>query len=185
MRKNIIRLLSSIYRSIFPLSMMEMYRRMGVEIGEGTKIQFGVIIDYSHYWHVQIGDNVTIAPNVHILAHDASTYKEFGYVKLGKVEINSGAFIGAGSIIMPGVVVGENSIVGAGSVVTRDVPKNTIYVGNPARFVCSTEDYFDRISEELRKYPNFDETYTIRKSVNAIKKNQMNEKMKDRFGFVK
>ncbi|WP_237026840.1 DapH/DapD/GlmU-related protein [Lactobacillus sp. S2-2] len=49
------------------------------------------------------------------------------------INIKKKAWIGAGSIILPGVTVGENSIVGAGSIVTKDVNDNTVVVGNPAR----------------------------------------------------
>lgn len=49
--------------------------------------------------------------------------------------IKKGASIGSGSTILCGISVGENSIVGAGSVVTKDVPDNTIVVGNPARIL--------------------------------------------------
>lgn len=51
------------------------------------------------------------------------------------VLLKKNSWIGAGAIILPGVTVGENSIVGAGSVVTKDVPDNTIVVGNPAKVV--------------------------------------------------
>ena len=44
-----------------------------------------------------------------------------------------GAKIGAGAIILPGIVIGENAIIGAGAVVTKDVLDNTTVVGNPAR----------------------------------------------------
>ena len=51
------------------------------------------------------------------------------------VLIKSNAFIGAHCIILKGVTIGENSIVGAGSVVTKSVPDNQIWAGNPARFI--------------------------------------------------
>ncbi len=47
--------------------------RRGLKVGENFTRMGGVIIDPSHCWHISIGDNVTLAPNVHILAHDAST----------------------------------------------------------------------------------------------------------------
>lgn len=54
---------------------------------------------------------------------------------------------------MPGVTIGPNSVIGAGSVVTKDVPEGTVYAGNPARFICRTEDYAEK---SLRNMPDYD-----------------------------
>jgi acetyltransferase-like isoleucine patch superfamily enzyme len=56
-------------------------------------------------------------------------------VRTDPVKIKKYAFIGGGSIILKGVTVGENSIIVAGSVVTRDIPDNEIWGGNPAKFI--------------------------------------------------
>lgn len=56
-------------------------------------------------------------------------------VKMGKIVIKKGAFIGGHTIILKGVTVGQFSIVGAGSVVTKDIPDNEIWAGNPAKFI--------------------------------------------------
>ena len=52
-----------------------------------------------------------------------------------KVTIGKNVWIGSGSIILPGVSIGDNSIVGAGSVVTKNIPDNSIAVGNPAKVI--------------------------------------------------
>jgi len=57
--------------------------KKGLIIGENVFINFGCIIDESFCWLISIGNNVTLAPNVHILAHDASTKKALGYTKIG------------------------------------------------------------------------------------------------------
>ena len=55
------------------------------------------------------------------------------------VIIKRGAFIGAHSIILKGVTIGENSVIGAGSVVTKSVPSNEIWAGNPAKYLKTIE----------------------------------------------
>lgn len=86
--------------------------------------------------NIDIGDNVMFAPNVTVITatHPVlPALREKGLQFNVDVKISSNVWIGAGAIIMPGITVGENSVVGAGSVVTKDVPPNTVVVGNPAR----------------------------------------------------
>ncbi|MBO7572047.1 MAG: acyltransferase [Bacteroidales bacterium] len=166
-------LLSKIYRFFFPIDEVTKFRKMGVKIGDGCKIQSEVIIDYAHYWLVSIGNNVTLAPRVHILAHDASCKRELNYTKLGLTRIEDNVFVGAGSIILPGVNVGKGAIIGAGSVVTKDVPANMIVAGNPARIICSAQDYYEKVRSMMNSQNTFDESYTIRKNVSEEKKQEM------------
>lgn len=51
------------------------------------------------------------------------------------VTIKDGAWIASGAIILPGVTIGENAVIGAGSVVTKDIPDNEFWAGNPAKFI--------------------------------------------------
>lgn len=86
--------------------------------------------------NIDIGDNVMFAPNVTVITatHPVlPALREKGLQFNVDVKICNNVWIGAGAIIMPGITVGENSVVGAGSVVTKDVPPNTVVVGNPAR----------------------------------------------------
>jgi len=181
---NIRQLISSFYRLFFPLTLEEMYRKMGVEIGANCKIQNGVVIDYSHYWHITIGNNVTIAPHVHILAHDASTKLHLGYTKIGNVTISDNVFIGARSIVLPGVTIGRNSIVGAGSVVTRSIPANSVWAGNPTKEICTLEAYLTKQNRVFESAPKFGEEYTLRGNISNKRKMEMRNALGDKFGFV-
>lgn len=62
----------------------------------------------------------------------------------GKVTIGDYVYIGTNSLIMPGVKIGNNVLIAAGSVVTKSIPDNIVVAGNPARFICTTEDYMQR-----------------------------------------
>lgn len=123
-----------------PQNMNKLIKR-GLKVGKNFWRMGGVIIDPSHCYHIKIGDNVTLAPRVHILAHDASTGLILSKVRVANVEIGNEVFVGAGSIILPGVHIGNRVIIGAGSVVTKDIPDNSVAAGNPARVICSIEDY--------------------------------------------
>lgn len=117
---------------------------MGMKVGKNFKRLNGVILDPSHCWLIEIGDNVTMAPRVHILCHDASTKTFLNYTKIGRVSIGDNVFIGAESIVLPGVTIGSNVVIGAGSVVMHDVPGGMLVAGNPARTICSLEDYLQK-----------------------------------------
>ncbi len=53
----------------------------------------------------------------------------------GKVHICKGAYLGMNVLVVKPVKIGENAIIGAGSVITKDIPANQVYAGNPARFI--------------------------------------------------
>lgn len=176
-------LASKIYRFFFPIDEATKYKKMGVRIGNNCSIQNEVMIDYSHYWLISIGDNVTLAPRVHILAHDASTKKDLGYTKLGKVNIGNNVFVGAGAIILPGVTIGEGCVIGAGSVVVSDVPANSVAVGCPAKVIGTKEDYLARQKCVMNAENCLDESYTLGGGITAERKNEMSEII-DKYGCV-
>jgi maltose O-acetyltransferase len=127
--------------------------KRGLRIGSNVNLQFGVIIDHSHCHLISIGDDCILAPNVHLLAHDASTKLHLGYTRLARVIIGNRVFIGAGSIILPGVTVGDGAIVAAGSLVSRDVAPGTLVGGNPARFIKTVDDYIVQNRELMKTRP--------------------------------
>lgn len=135
--------------------------RRGLTIGKGCKLG-NCSIDPSHCFHITIGDNVTFGPRVRILAHDASTGVFLGYTRVANVKIGSNVFIGAHSIVMPGVTVGDNVVIGAGSVVTRDIPSGSVAVGVPARVIKPLEDFLEAKKKEMTPDNTFGAEYTFR-----------------------
>lgn len=104
---------------------------------------------------MSIGNNITIT-GVKILTHDASTFKKFGYTKVGRVTIGNDCFIGYGTIILPDTHIGNKVIVGAGCVVAKNIPDNSVVVGNPCRMICSYDEYMSRMAEKMKTVPCFD-----------------------------
>jgi maltose O-acetyltransferase len=124
-------------------------RAQGLTIGSRCAILEEVWIDPAHLSLITIGQSVTLAPRVQIVAHDASTKQALGYTRLGRVAIGDRVFVGAGSLILPGVTIGDDVIIGAGSVVTKDVPSGSVAAGNPATVTDSMTAFLTRRGTEL------------------------------------
>jgi maltose O-acetyltransferase len=152
---------------------IEQLVKNGLTIGANLKVRPGCIIDYSHCWHIEIGDDVTLAPRVHILAHDASTKTHLNYTKIANVKIGNRVFIGAGSIILPGVNIGNDVIIGAGSIVSKSIPDNSLATGNPARVICSTTEYLDKQKLKMNQDNCFDESFTLDHGISESQKQHM------------
>ena len=144
----------------------------GLTVGANFKQMGGCIIDPSHCWHIDIGDDVTLAPRVHILAHDASTKTFLGYTKVANVKIGSKVFIGAGSIILPGVAIGDKVIIAAGSVVSKDVPSGMVFGGVPAKEICTLQEYLNKQRLLMNESNCFTEEFTLRNSKITAKQKQ-------------
>ncbi|HIT00913.1 MAG TPA: sugar O-acetyltransferase [Candidatus Faecaligallichristensenella faecipullorum] len=87
---------------------------------------------------ITIGNNVFIAPNVCIITEEhAMDVKQRleGLEYTHPVHIGDNVWICTGALVLPGVTIGANSIIGAGSVVTKDIPPNSLAVGNPCKVI--------------------------------------------------
>lgn len=106
-------------------------------------------IDETSLQHIFIGDNTQITAGVIVLAHDYS-YSVLGNIfgELPRQQrdtvIGKNVFIGMNSVILMGAAIGDNVIVGAGSVVSGSIPSNSVCAGNPAKVICSLEQFLDK-----------------------------------------
>lgn len=134
----------------------------------------------------RVGDNVTISSNVKILAHDASMgYHMNGTCKIGIVDIGNRVFIGQGTTILCNVRIGDGAIIGAGSVVTTDIPAGTVYAGNPAKFIKTTEEFVQKHEESMMKCPIFKRPWREWKNLSDKEWNQIREELKNICGYIK
>jgi acetyltransferase-like isoleucine patch superfamily enzyme len=126
-------------------------RALGVKLGEGCRLyslSFG-----GEPWLISIGDRVTITGGVQFVTHDGATWlfrdakgRRYRYAP---IEIGSDVFIGANSILLPGVRIGNRVIVGAGSVVNRSIPDDCVVAGVPAKFIRTFDEFERRVLEEF------------------------------------
>ena len=157
---------------------------MGMKVGKNFGRLNGVILDPSHCWLLEIGDDVTIAPRVHILCHDASTKRFLGYTKIGRVKIGNNVFIGAESVVLPNVTIGNNVVIGANSTVTHDIPDNSVAVGSPARVICTLDEYLAKEKIRMENSPCYGEEYTLRKNVSMELRMKQKEELNGKMGYI-
>lgn len=133
----------------------KMLKKMFAEIGEdcyieppfhanwgGKNVHFGNGV-YANFnltmvddCDIFVGNNVLFGPNVTVSAGTHPIHPELRSKQAQyniPIHIGNNVWIGANSVILPGVNIGDNSVIGAGSVVTRDIPSNVVAVGNPCR----------------------------------------------------
>lgn len=126
------------------LSPTKYARYIGVNIGENN------LIKKSHWssepYLITVGSNCQLTSckiythgGGQVVRHIDPTFDCYG-----KVTIGDYVYIGANSLIMPGVSIGNHVLISAGSVVTKSIPDNMVVGGNPARIICSIEEYYER-----------------------------------------
>lgn len=134
----------------------EILRRLFAEIGEGCYIEPPLHANWGCHTHfgnhvyanfnltlvddgdIFVGDNVMFGPNVTLATAGHPVEPErrrLGMQFNIPIHIGNNVWIGAGSIILPGVTIGDNTVIGAGSVVTKDIPAGVVAVGNPCRIL--------------------------------------------------
>lgn len=141
---NPIKIITKIYWKFFA-SPLRYARHIGVNIGENN------LIGKNHWssepYLITVGDNCQLT-DCKIFTHGGGGncvrryHPDFDC--FGKVTIGDYVYIGTHALIMPGVTIGDNVLVAAGSVVTKSVPSNTVVGGNPAKIICTIEEYYER-----------------------------------------
>ena len=121
-------------------------RYIGVKVGNSTRIS-----DYRHWpsepYLITIGNNCAITNEVKFFTHGGGrVFRDElpDFDCFGKIIIGNNVYIGSRSIIMPGVTIEDNVMIAAGSVVTKSIPSGVVVGGNPARIICTIEEYKKR-----------------------------------------
>ena len=147
------------YNAIFdgdPNLLISLLREFMGAVGDGTTIMPLFTCDYGYNIHlgrnvfinyhcvfldcapIEIGDDVQIGPAVQLYTaqHPLDpVVRRSGLECARPIRIGHDAWIGGGTVVLPGVTIGARSVVGAGAVVVHDVPPDTVVVGNPARVI--------------------------------------------------
>lgn len=145
--------------ALFPLNMLKviLLRWFGAQVGRGVIVKPKVNIKYPwklsighHSWigegvwidnlvKVTIEDNCCVSQGGMLLTGNHNFKKTSFDLMVGEIHLKSGSWVGAKSVVCPGVTLCENAIVSVGSVASKDLEKDGIYRGNPAVFVKKRE----------------------------------------------
>lgn len=140
--------LFKVRRALVTLKWFYLTKIWGMDIDRTAEFSLSARFDKTYPAGVHVGAESYIAFDAAILAHD-TTRRMYKHTRIGRR-----CFIGARSIILPGVTIGDHCIVGSGSVVTKDMPANSIIAGNPARILRSNQglDPYGRIPREQAEH---------------------------------
>lgn len=137
----------------------ELAKRKGVKLGRNCKLNKRIAWGSEPYL-ISIGDNFYCSSNITFITHDGSVHilrmqerdkERFGY--FGSIRIGDNVFIGYGVTILPNSNIGSNVIVGACSLVKGELKSNSVYAGVPAKYICSIDDYLNKIKPHLDEIP--------------------------------
>lgn len=142
---------------------MALLPQMFAEVGEGSYIEPPLRANWGgkfvhlgkHFYanfnltlvddcEIYIGDHVYIAPNVVLTTAGhpmAREIRDLGYQFNASIHIGNSVWIGANAVVLPGITIGDNCVIGAGSVVTKDIPANSVAVGNPCRVLRQINEH--------------------------------------------
>lgn len=110
---------------------------------------------------LEMGHNVGIGAGTAIISSNHNHNDHSIHDKVRPIKIGNNVFIGANSVLLPGVQIGDNVVIGAGSVIAKDIPSNSIAVGNPCKVIKQKEPYIERFDTVVfnRKVPEKHKDY--------------------------
>lgn len=162
----------------------EELRKMGMHIGEGVNLPMSTWIDAPHCFLISIGDNCGFGANCAILAHDAMPNEYIDATRIAKVIIHESCHFGMGTIILPGVEIGPRSVVGSGSVVTNDIPPDSVAVGNPAKVVCTLDEFLSKHQDKMKTAPVFSFDQYGFASITPERMDEMIDRLEKTEGYI-
>ena len=152
-------------------------RYLGVHIGNDCLI--GIREWGTEPYLITIGNHVQVTSGVAFYTHGGSHIirkRIPDYDSFGKIVVKDWAYIGSGSKLMMGITIGEEAIVASGAVVTKSVPPRTVVGGNPAKIICSTDEFIEKnlkynlhtknmsISQKKHFLENLDDNLFVKKA---------------------
>ena len=127
-------------------------KRIGVNFDSNSLFIYGNINWGTEPWIITLGNNVHLTNDITFVTHDGGTLlfrdRQHDLEITKPITLGDNVYVGTNTTILPGVNIGNDVVIGACSVVTRDIPNGSVAVGNPARVIKTTEEYFEKLKKE-------------------------------------
>ena|SRR6201989_1175644 len=133
------------------------------EVRNHTKIKKGILCDPGDNPNIYIqanngiiiGHNVGFGAGTSLISANHNHNDHSIHDECGPIVIGNNVFVGTNSVILPGVQIGDNVVIGAGSIVAKNIPSNSIAVGNPCKVIKQKEPYIEDFTKTVfnRKLP--------------------------------
>jgi maltose O-acetyltransferase len=152
---NLVRAVRARLRQLRQAQRWEYLRQQGMHLGSDVWLPASTWIDPDYCFLISIGDHCGFGSDCLILAHDAQMDEFLDAGRIGRVVIHESCHIGARTTILPGVELGPRTIVGANSTVSRSLPPDTVCAGNPARVLCTLDEYLAKHRKRIADSATF------------------------------
>lgn len=156
-------LLSRGIKKAFRVSFIYVAKKNGLMVGEDTLLvgsqDFG-----SEPFLIEIGRRCLVTDGVRFVTHDgsiqvpliekgASVESVYSHQSTyGKIILKDNVFVGVSAILLPNTEIGENSIIAAGAIVKGKFPKNSVLAGNPAKIICTIDEYYNKNYKHILQF---------------------------------
>ena len=151
--------------------------KIGLNFNPSSLHIYGKVSFGSEPWIITIGKNVFITTGCQFITHDGGTLifrKDIPDLEITKpIIVGDNVYFGNNVVVLPGVTIGNNVVIGACSVVTKDIPDNCVYAGNPAKFIKTTDEYLEKLKKEslhLGQYKGKDKDNRLKEYYGYTKK---------------
>ncbi len=151
-------LVHTLIQNLIKKAYIEVCKHKGLKLEKGVYIPEMVNFG-SEPFLIEVGKDTAIAGGVRFLTHGGTTKmlrRLPGYEDariFGRIKVGENCMLGMNSIIQQNVEIGNNCILGANSVLSDSMPDNSVFVGNPAKFVCTFEEYAEVVLAKTTQYP--------------------------------
>lgn len=155
MKRTLFSIIRKFWKMVYFRNPVKYARKIGIEAGNGTHFVNCPSFS-SEPWLISIGERTNISSDVSFITHDGGRWvldhlypQEAPFYKIGPISVGSNCFLGMRTMIPPNVCIGDNCVIG-GSIVSKSIPKGQVWAGVPAHFVCTIEEYREKMLKQRK-----------------------------------